>query len=80
MEDMIKDPENPELALAFTETLAATTSQQTTTLSEQDLYQSTVLLQSVSHTVPSNSTQAKSIMKVLYLTEFCRLHLHSHVP
>lgn len=67
MEDLLKDPENPELALAFTETLAAATSQGTETMSEQDLYQSTVLLESVAHTVPSNSTQAKSIMKVVVM-------------
>ena len=64
MEDLMNDPTNPELALEFTETLAATTSQGSGTMSEQDLYQSTVLLDSVSHVVPKNKTQAKSIMKV----------------
>ena len=54
----MNDPTNPELALEFTETLAATTSQGRGTMSEQDLYQSTVLLDSVSHVVPKNKTPA----------------------
>lgn len=64
MEEFMKEPENPDLAQAFTENLAATASESDSTMSEQDIYQSTVLMQSVVHVKPNNASQAKAIMKV----------------
>ncbi|WAR24928.1 AGRL2-like protein [Mya arenaria] len=60
-EAFLEDPDNAEAALAFTGSLAA--AGETPAMSEQDLYQTTVLLETAGRAKPNNASQAKTIIK-----------------
>ncbi|XP_052777119.1 adhesion G protein-coupled receptor L1-like isoform X1 [Mya arenaria] len=60
-EAFLEDPGNAEAALAFTGSLAAAS--ETPAMSEQDLYQTTVLLETAGRARPNNASQAKTIIK-----------------
>lgn len=58
---------NTEVAVEFTENLAASVD---TEMSEQDIFQTTKLLDAVSNANPSNSSGAKSIIQVFMFFDF----------
>ncbi|XP_052777058.1 adhesion G protein-coupled receptor L2-like [Mya arenaria] len=60
-ESFLEDPGNEEATLAFTESLA--TAGGNPAMSEQDLYQMTVLLETAGRAQPNNASQAKTIIK-----------------
>ncbi|XP_052777366.1 adhesion G protein-coupled receptor L2-like [Mya arenaria] len=60
-ESFLEDPGNEEATLAFTGSLAAAA--ETPAMSEQDLYQTTVLLETTGRAKPNNASQAKTIIE-----------------
>ncbi|XP_052777060.1 adhesion G protein-coupled receptor L4-like isoform X2 [Mya arenaria] len=60
-ESFLEEPCNTEAALAFTRSLAA--AGEIPAMSEQDLYQTTVLLETAGRAKPNNASQAKTIIK-----------------
>ncbi|KAH3734239.1 hypothetical protein DPMN_040678, partial [Dreissena polymorpha] len=62
MDEFLSNTANADAAVAFTETLAAV-SAAPGAMSEQDLYQSTVLMQAAAQARPGNASQAKAIIK-----------------
>ena len=63
MDEFLSDKANAEPAVSFTETLAAVSSAPGA-MSQQDLYQSTVLMQAAAQARPGNASQAKAIITV----------------
>ncbi|KAH3734241.1 hypothetical protein DPMN_040680 [Dreissena polymorpha] len=61
MDEFLSNTANADAAVAFTETLA-TVSAAPGAMSEQDLYQSTVLMQAAAQARPGNASQAKAII------------------
>ncbi|XP_052239098.1 adhesion G protein-coupled receptor L1-like isoform X3 [Dreissena polymorpha] len=61
MDEFLSDKANAEPAVSFTETLAAVSSAPGA-MSQQDLYQSTVLMQAAAQARPGNASQAKAII------------------
>ncbi|XP_045157871.2 adhesion G protein-coupled receptor L4-like isoform X2 [Mercenaria mercenaria] len=62
MEVFLSDTSNSEKAVEFTENLAASV-QSETVMSEQDIFQSTKLMNAASNAKPKNSSEAKNIIK-----------------
>lgn len=60
---MLEDPENAEQAESYTENLASTAASDAV-MSEQDIYQSTKLMNAAAQVKPKNASVAKSIIKV----------------
>ncbi|XP_052777057.1 adhesion G protein-coupled receptor L3-like [Mya arenaria] len=60
-ESFLEDPCNTDAALTFTGSLAA--AGETPAMSEQDLYQTTVLLETAGRAKPNNASQAETIIK-----------------
>jgi hypothetical protein len=63
VKEFLSNTNNSEKAVEFTENLAASV-QTEEVLSEQDLFQSTKLMEAASNAKPKNSTDAKNIIKV----------------
>jgi len=61
-DEFLDNPTNPEATMAFTGGLAEVAAAEV--ISEQDLYQTAVLLESAGQAQPRNSSQAKAIIKV----------------
>ena len=78
MEEMLENPEDPEQAMTFTEDLA-TAVEGEDSMSEQDIYQSTKLIEAAARAKPNNASTAKHIIKVLLNNELrnitCNLEL-----
>ncbi|KAL4236327.1 hypothetical protein ACF0H5_004714 [Mactra antiquata] len=62
LENLLNDLENAEQAESFTENLASTAVADSV-MSEQDIYQSTKLMEAASQAIPKNSSVAKNIIK-----------------
>jgi hypothetical protein len=64
MEEFLTNTSNSEKALEFTVNLAASVETENV-MSEQDLFQSTKLMDAASKAKPKNSTEATSIIRVI---------------